>query len=205
LQCGLEQIPQRWITPIGDGVYLGPGIRDLPTAPATLQELTRRVIAVIGKLQRKSYSDLPWVPAGSVDLAKLPGSIYLKPHGAVESIAWANGSLPAEVKQAGGAEWEWAVGHGEASSLVCLAREGASLYINGVLVIKCAPGLPYVPATHRCPEGTRVIVTPGPGLHRVRLDLDSKSSVQDATVVLTYPDLHIRPWTSRDIPERAVL
>lgn len=205
LQCGLEQIPQKWITPIGDGVYLGPGIRDLPTAPKTLQDLTNRVIAVIGKLETKSFSDLPWFPTNTVNLARLPGTIRVKPHGATETIAWSNGDLPTEIKQAGGAEWDWSVDNDEPSKIVCLVREGASLYLDGALLVRCDPGQPYVPATHRCPEGTRIEVTPGKGLHRVRLDLDSKSSRQDATVILTYPDLHIRPWTSSDIPDRAIL
>ncbi|HEY8967266.1 MAG TPA: ADP-ribosylglycohydrolase family protein, partial [Candidatus Methylacidiphilales bacterium] len=59
LKLGAEAIPARWRDPIGDGVYLGPGIRDLD-APKTLQELTQRQGAVIGKLEKKAWSDLPW-------------------------------------------------------------------------------------------------------------------------------------------------
>jgi len=205
LVLGLEGIPAKWKEPIGDGVYLGSGIRDLPSAAKTLSDLTDQVIASIGKLEKKTMAEVPCSSDGSVSLAGLPGTIGITPLGDNQVIDWSNGELPAEIKAAGGGEWEWTVSHGDSQNIVCLAREGASLYLNGSLLLRCAPGLPYVPATHRCPDGCRVEVTPGKGTHQLRLELDSKVSDQDASVILTYPDLHICPWTSHDIPHRAVL
>lgn len=205
LQCGLEGIPAKWKDPIGDGVYLGPGIRDLPGAAKTLSDLTDQVIASIGKLETKSMNEVPWVPAGSVSLDGLPGTVGISSLADGQVIDWSNGEVPVEIKAAGGGEWEWTVSHSDSQNIVCLAREGASLYLNGSLLLRCEPGLPYVPATHRCPDGTRVEVTPGVGTHKLRLELDSKASEQDASVILTYPDLHICPWTGEDIPNRAVL
>ena len=205
LQSGLEGVPERWKTPIGDGVYLGPGIRDLVDAPASLLELTERVIAVIGKLEKKSMSEIPWTPEAPVKLTALPGTLHVLSLGQKQSVAWSNGELPAEVKSSGGAEWDWLVDHKESRAIICLAREGASLYLDNQLLVRCEAGLPYVPATHRCAEAARVAVTPGKGLHRVRVELDSKLAAQDVSVLLTYPDLHICPWTVGDLPHRATL
>lgn len=205
LQCGLEGIPAKWKDPIGDGVFLGSGIRDLPNAAKTLSDLTDQVIASIGRLEKKSMAEVPWSPDRSVSLDSLPGTIAINSLANNQAVKWSNGELPTEIKAAGGGEWEWTVSHNNSQSIVCLAREGASLYLNGSLLLRCVPGLAYVPATHRCPDGTRVEVTPGEGTHRVRLELDSDASSQDASVILTYPDLHICPWTSQDLPDRAVL
>lgn len=205
LQCGLEGIPEKWKTPIGDGVYLGPGIRDLSSAPVSLRELTKRVIAVIGKLEKKTLAEIPWTPEHFVELADLPATIALRSSEGDQTIRWANGELPSEIKQSGSGEWEWTVDHEESRNIVCLAREGASLYLDGKLLLRCPAGLPYVPATHRCPEEARIKVTPGKGLHRLKVELNAKSAAQDASVLLTYPDLHICPWTSDEIPDQAIL
>ncbi len=205
LALGAESLPERWKKPIGDDVYLGPGIRDLPDAPATLADLTRRVVALVGKLERKSLGDIPWTPSPTVSLGKLPGTIWLTPSDGGRPVAWANGELPTAIKEAGGGEWEWPVADDEARCIVCLADGGAKLSIDGVLVVRCEPGLPYVPATHRSPDGTRIAVKPGRGVHRVRVELESMSPSQRATVALTYPDLHICPWTEKELPHRAIL
>jgi len=205
LLLGLEEIPARWQEPIGDGIYLGPGIRDLAGAPTTLKELTGRVIAATGRLERKTLKDVPWSSPASASLEALPGTIRVQTCGGAGSVAWANGELPDEIKLAGGGEWDWHVENEEPGNIVCLAREGASLYLDCSLVLRCQPGLPYVPATHRCPEGSRVSLNPGRGVHRVRVVLDSCDPLQKATVILTYPDLHIRPWTTDELPNRAIL
>jgi hypothetical protein len=65
--------------------------------------------------------------------------------------------------------------------------------------------LPYVPTTHRSPEGSRIRVTPGEGSHEVRLELNSRDPRQDASVILAYPNMHICPWTKEELPHAAIL
>ncbi len=203
--AGADSIPKRWKEPIGEGIYVGPGILDID-APATLGELTRRTLAQIGRLARKPGTDICHAdPISPSDLKELPGTIAIQPAGGFSSVAWANGELPVAVKMAGGATWNWDVAHNEPRYLVCLARRGAKLYVDGELAVHCPPLLPYVPAPHRCPKEARVLLTPGAGSHAVRLELDSREEGQDATVMLAYPDLHLCPWTAQELPDRARL
>ena len=202
---GVEGIPKRWIEPIGEGVFVGPGIRGID-APGTLTELTRRTVALIGKLEPQPWQNSLWsreIPA--VDPATLPGSIGITPLGCQKSEGWANGELPAAVKQSRGAEWAWETTTDEAREIVCLARQGARLFVDGTLVLECPPGLPYVPAPHRCPEGSRERITPTIGKHTVRVELTSNAADQDASVILTYPNFHLCPWTGEDLHHQAWL
>ncbi len=196
-------IPKRWKEPIGEGVFLGPGILDVP-APATLTELTRRTCDVIGKLAPQS--GIPWpATARGPDLADLPGTIWIRPAQEIRTVPWANGELPAEVKAAGGASWSWEVSNDEPRELICLADAGARLFVDDRLVLDCPAGLPYVPATHRSPRGSRVPWQPEVGSHTVRVELNSRAPDQNATVLLAYPDLHLAPWTAQELPHRASL
>ncbi len=205
LILGAEQLPQRWIKPIGDGVFVGPGIRGI-CAPETLQELTERTVALIGKFKPQQWDNSFWdSTAGSVDLSQLPGTLILTPRDGSRPVPWANGELPGEIKRAGGATWTWHVAADEPREIICLARKGAKLFVDGALVIESPPGLPYVPATHRSAEGSRVRLSPNTGAHEVRLELTSSSSEQEASVILAYPNLHIAPWTESELPWQAIL
>jgi len=202
---GTEGIPTRWIEPIGEAVLVGAGIRDI-SAPTTLTELTERTMALIGKLERKIWDGAFWnISIPPVDLGNLPGTISITPTDGSHPNFWANGELPEEVKKAGGATWSWEVTSEEPCEIICLAREGARLFINDKLIIECPIGRPYVPATHRSTERSRACVSPGVGTHIVRLELNSHASSQDASVVLAYPNLHICPWTNEELPDAAVL
>ncbi|MEJ0000596.1 MAG: hypothetical protein WDO13_16405 [Verrucomicrobiota bacterium] len=86
-----------------------------------------------------------------------------------------------------------------------MARAGAKLFLDDQRVIECPPGLPYVPATHRSPAGSRVGVAVEAGRHRVRLELNRRGADQEASVILAYPNLHFCPWTHEDLPFRAEL
>ncbi len=57
-------------------------------------------------------------------------------------MPWANGELPKQVKCAGGARWTWQIVNDEPREIICLARKGAKLFIDGSLVIECPAGLP---------------------------------------------------------------
>jgi hypothetical protein len=206
LALGAGAIPARWIAPIGEGVYVGPGLLGIH-APTTLGELTDRTVALLGKLKPKTWADLDWSPSiPAVDLAALPGTILLRPLGGSAPVPFANGELPASVKAAGGAEWDWTPAHPDKPHfVVALARAGATLSIDGALIVDCPAGEPYVPATHRPSAKARSVFTPAAGTHRLRLKLGSRSTEQEATVLLAYANLHIAPWTEQDIPSPAVL
>lgn len=205
LLLGAEGIPARWSEPIGDGVFVGPGILNI-RAPRNLTELTARTLALIGKLEPRAWDGARWRQAPPpVRLADLPGTIWLTPADGGEPVAWANGELPAAVKHAGGAHWTWHVTTGEARRIVCLARAGARLFIDDQLVLECPAGLPYVPATHRSAEDSRLGLTPGSGTHHVRLELGSGDACQEASLILTYPNLHICPWTHDELPHASLL
>ncbi len=170
LQLGLQKIPEKWSGPIGEGVYLGPGMRDLANPPTTLRDLTARVIAAIGRLEKKSLEEVPWATAaGSVNLNALPGTISVTPLGTAAAVPWANGELPGKSsgRAAANGSGPWIMTRNETSSAGDRRR---SLLPRREMhpFLRCAPGKPYVPATHRCPGGSRVSVTPGRGLHRVR-------------------------------------
>lgn len=209
---GTDGIPARWIEPIGEGVFVGPGIVGID-APSTLTELTERTVDLIGKLAPMAWDASGWwQPPLPIDLKGLPGTISLTPlHGDRRlaqpplQLSWANGELPDEVKQAGGASWTWQVASDGPREIICLAREGAKLFIDDKEVIECPPGLPYVPATHRCPDASRIRVNPETGTHEVRLELNSRNPQQEASVILAYPNFHICPWTKEDLSNRAVL
>ena len=202
---GQAGIPARWIEPIGEGVFVGPGIIGI-NSPKTLTELTDRTAALIGKLEPKKWDAGFWSKAiPAVDLAALPGTIQLTSFGASESVPWANGELPPEIKLAGGGSWTWMVSNDETRGILCLARAGAKIFVDDLLAIECPAGLPYVPATHRSPAGSGVRFRAGKGIHRVRLELGSTDHRQEASVLLAYPDLHIAPWTNQELPERARL
>ena len=199
---GPAGIPAHWSAPIGDGVFVGPGIRDID-APVTLGELSARTAALIGKLEARPWNSGFWDQAvPDIDLTTLPGTILVAPFGG-DSMAWANGELPDAVKRAGGGTWVWEKPDNEPRKIICLARKGARLSIDDRLLIKCPPGLPYVPATHRCPQGSHAIVELPAGKHTLRIELDPDE--QDACVILAYPDMHLCPWTHDELPQRAVL
>ena len=206
LAIGAEAIPDRWRQPIGEGVFVGEGIVGI-NAAASLGELTNRTIALVGKLKAKDWSDLDWSPAiPAVDLATLPGTISLQPIDGSAPVLFANGELPAAVKAAGGAQWDWTPANpGKAHFIVALARSGAKLFADGRLVVNCPAGEPYVPATHRPAKSSRASFTPSSGPHRMRIELGSSDAGQDATVLLAYANLHLCPWTGEELPNHAVL
>ncbi len=201
---GAENIPDKWKAPIGNGVYVGPGILGIDS-PSTLEELTQRQTAQIGKLAKRSWDDLVLEPTPpAVDVATLPGTLTLTlPDG--ETALWANGELPASVKAAGGATWTWDKPDDSPRFLIALATAGARLYVDGERVVDCPPGVPFVPATHRCADPARQTVKLPAGKHEVRLELNKKDPEQDATVYLAYPNLHIAPWTIEELPKLAQL
>lgn len=206
LVLGFEKLPARWKEPIGDGVYLGPGIRDLSSAPQTLRELTDRVVAQIGKLEKKSLAEVPWQQSENPpSLENLSGTIEMFPSGSDTPVPWANGELPEEVKKAGGAEWEWNRQEDSQCALIFLAEQGGRLYVDDDLIMTLEPGLPYVPATHRAPSGCNCEIFITSGRHRVRVALDSSAPYQKASILLAYPDRHICPWSSEELPYRATL
>lgn len=202
---GAESIPGLWSRPIGDGVFVGPGIRGIDVPP-TLGELTRRTARLVGKLEPQRWNRSEWdhhFPV--VDLSHLSGTIGILPTGGKKPVPWANGELPAKIKQAGGGTWTWETSGDELREIICLARAGARLFLNEKLIHECPPGLPYVPAPHRCPEGSRVQVHPSPGTHRVRVELASDDPNQDASVILTYSNFHLCQWSGPELPHKAVL
>jgi ADP-ribosylglycohydrolase len=203
---GSEAIPDRWRQPIGEGVFVGAGIAGI-NAATSLGELTDRTLALIGKLKPKTWTDLDWSPpVPSVNLATLPGTISLQPIDGSPPVPFANGELPASVKAAGGGEWDWIPAHPhQLHYIVALARAGAKLFIDGKPVVDCPAGEPYVPATHRPSAKARAAFIPAPGVHRVRIELGSRSVTQEATVLLAYSNLHIAPWTAQDIAHPALL
>jgi hypothetical protein len=202
---GSDGIPAHWSEPIGEGIFVGPGIIGI-SAPKTLTDLTERTVALIGKLERKTWDDSVWNKSlPPVDLVRLRGTICVIPQNEIHFTLWANGELPEEVKQAGGACWPWQITTDGSREIICLAREGARLFIDDKLIIECPAGLPYVPATHRSPAGSRIKVNPGIGTHKVQFELNSCNPRQEASVILAYPNLHIAPWTGDELPEAANL
>jgi len=205
LILGAEGIPSRWIEPIGEGVFIGPGILGIE-APKTLGELTRRTAQLSGKLEVRKWDNSFWKqPRMPVRLEDLPGTIRVTPIPGGDPVPWANGELPEQVKGAGGASWTWQLATDEPREIICLARGGARLFLDDMPVMECPAGLPYLPATHRSPEGSRIRVHPGIGTHHVRLELGASDPRQDASVILAYPNLHICPWTETELPHKAIL
>lgn len=202
---GAEKIPREWAAPLGEGVFIGPGIQGI-NAPKTLGELAKRTIRLIGKLPPVKWDSGIWdrLPP-EVDLATLPGTIRLAPLDGGPPVPWANGELPGEVKRAGGATWQWDVAADEPREIVCLARRGARLFIDGKPVHETPVGLPYVPAPHRVPPETRLAICPSAGTHAVRLELNRREPEQEASVILVYPNFHLCPWTAVELPHHAFL
>ena len=206
LAIGAEAIPDRWRQPIGESVFIGDGIIGI-RSPATLSELTDRTTALIGKLERKTWTALNWSPdIPVVNLVALPGTIWLHPLDGSDSVPFSNGELPPAIKKAGGAEWDWTPSHpGKPRYIIALARAGAKLHIDGNIVVDCPAGEPYVPATHRSSKLSRISFTPSVGTHHVRIELGNSDVNQDATVLLAYANLHLCPWTEHELPNYALL
>lgn len=190
---------RRWTDPIGDGVWLGPGMIGLDGAPTTLGELTARSVALAQ--QRLSPSLVP--APRSVELRHLSGTIGIRPRDGSLALPWANGELPAAVCAAGGGDWDWHPGEGSGKPhhLVCQAPGGARLLIDGETVIRCPPGTPYLPAVHRGPAATRTVFTPiGSRPLRVRVELDQCAARQAAGVILAEANRDLTPWTGEILP-----
>ncbi|MCL5770321.1 MAG: hypothetical protein M1588_03290, partial [Planctomycetes bacterium] len=160
------------------GVSVGPGICGI-SAPRTLAELTERTLRLGERLRdgSKPRLILP-LPTGLVNLRNLPGTIDLVVPGSSQTVPWANGELPAAVQRAGGATWLWQVGArvGQPHYLIGLAEQGARLWIDDELLIDCPAGLPYVPATHRCPAAARAAFTPKKESYRIRVELNGAAA-----------------------------
>lgn len=193
---GPDSIDARWKTPVGDGVFLGPGIQGIRSAD-TLGDLTARTVALAERFATLAEKPSPVVaPIPAVALADLPGTIFLQPLDGSAPVAWANGELPPSVLAAGGAEWDWTVGPEvrEDCHLVALARSGCRLLLDGVPVIICPAGVPFVPAVHRPANEAHIVFKPARSSYRVRLELASRSPDQDVSVLLGTRALHLSTW-----------
>jgi ADP-ribosylglycohydrolase len=204
---GPDGINERWKTPIGDGVFLGPGIIGIRSAD-TLHDLTERTYALtrsFAALSDKTVAAPAPIPA--VDLAALPGTIQLQPIDGSAPVLWANGELPASVLAAGGAEWTWTVGPESRPGchIVALARSGARLFLDGKILIDCPPGLPFVPAVHRSAASARAAFTPANASYRVRLELGSRDPAQDTSVLLATLPMHLTTWNGTVLPNAPLL
>ncbi|MDD2706965.1 MAG: ADP-ribosylglycohydrolase family protein [Verrucomicrobiae bacterium] len=199
---GREGIPERWLSPIGEEVFLGNGILGI-RAPRTLTELTERTLCQAKLLASTPEPALTLPPAkGNVDLQNLPGTISIQPNGRQDTVCWANGELPAAVKSAGGGTWAWQPGKAleQPHFLIGLARQGMRLWVDEKLVVDCPSGEPYVPATHRCPASARAAFIPTHSNHRIRVELNSCEELQEASVLLAAANLHLAMWLPDDLP-----
>ncbi len=197
---GRRGIPARWSDPIGGGVFVGPGIIGID-APTTLNDLTIRSLALMNRARdSRPEPESPPAPTGEVDLAALPGSIWIEPIDGSPAVAWANGELPPSVKAAGGAEWDWLPSaDGQTYGLMALAKAGATLSLDGEPLVVCPPDLPYVPAPHRCPHSSQRSAAAA-GSRRVRLELASRDPGQQASAVLSEANHHLAPWSGVALP-----
>ena len=199
---GPDGIGDRWKKPIGEDVFVGPGIQGI-RAPATLGELTERTLALAERFSASGGVAPEAVsPPPSVDLRGLPGTIRLEPLDGSAPVAWANGELPPEVRLAGGAEWIWRVGPecGDHVWIVALARGGARLFVDGQMIIDCPPGQPFVPAVHRPADPSRTRFVPRKSVHRMRLELGPSSSSFEASVLLASSSMHLTTWDGAVLP-----
>lgn len=204
---GPEGMAERWKKPIGEGVWLGPGIRGI-RSPDTLGDLTARTLALADRFGALGEKPLPKpAPIPGVTPATLPGTIRLEPLDGSAPVAWANGELPTEVLAAGGAEWTWTVGEETRAGavLVALARSGCRLLIDGEAVVDCPAGVPFVPAVHRPAPESRVVFKPRAANHRMRLELLSRDPRQEATVLLAALNQHPTTWDGTVLPHAPTL
>jgi ADP-ribosylglycohydrolase len=194
----------RWTKPIGDGVYLGPGMIALRDPPRTLGQLSERSL----RLAEQRSTAMPVVPASRwVDMSTLRGTILLHPLDGSPAIPWANGELPTGVKAAGGATWDWLPGarNGLRHFIVSLADTGCRLSVAGSVVVDCPAGLPYVPAVHRCPAGSRTACTALATAQRIELRLGSCDPRQRASVILAEANMDLTTWDGTALPHQGQL
>ncbi len=204
---GKEGIPHRWIAPIGEEIAVGPGIAGI-LAPGTLSELTERTLNAVGRLTPQSWDSSLWERLSGPPqcrLEELPGTIGITPGNTCTPVPWANGELPEPVKAAGSASWEWIVSEPLERALFCMAEKGARLYIDDRLVIRCPPGIDYVPAPHRSNKECVVRIRIAPGRYRVRVELDEAGALQSASIILLHINLHLAEWTEKRLPDNATL
>lgn len=89
---GPTGIAERWKKPIGDGVWLGPGIIGIRSA-GTLGDLTARTVALTERFRASVEKPLPTIaPIAPVTLEALPGTIRLEPLDGSAPVAWATGN-----------------------------------------------------------------------------------------------------------------
>ncbi|MBC2603412.1 ADP-ribosylglycohydrolase family protein [Puniceicoccus vermicola] len=207
MMIGPEGIDERWKTPIGDGVFIGPGIIGIQAAE-TLADLTDRTLKLQKKFAKQSLTPLPALPAiPVVNLNDLPGTIGILPRGETSPVPWANGELPREVLEAGGAEWTWTVGPESRNGcrFVALAREGCRFYLDEQLILDCPTESEFVPAVHRPIQEAKTIFQPSQASYRVRLELNSRSADQEASAYIGLPNYHITTWDGSVLPHAATL
>ncbi|MDR0533811.1 MAG: ADP-ribosylglycohydrolase family protein [Verrucomicrobiales bacterium] len=198
---GAEQLPKKWLAPLGNAVAVGPGILAI-SAPKTLEELTERSLALIDRAKTLT-PQLPVKPADFPAQTQLRGNVTIS--AGSTSILWANGELPDEIKANGGCALQWHVGEnvGRPFRLIALARDGCQLWIDGKKIIDCPAGLPYIPATHRSPTGSFVDFLPTQDRYEIRIELNSRSPIQPATLLLADAALHLVPWNGEQLPHTA--
>lgn len=200
LQIGASAIPEPWSKPIGAQVHLGPGILGID-APADLDALTDRTLALQGTLPRSTWGDVVCDPRfAPVDEARLPGCITSLPTGASAGVPWSNGDLPRAVKAAGGASWTWTKTDDRPLRLLALAPAGIRVTLDGTDLLTCPPGLDFVPAPHRAPPASRRRIDVPAGKHHVAVVLGSSDPDQPANVTLTEANLHLTPWDETILP-----
>jgi ADP-ribosylglycohydrolase len=199
---GREGLPEKWLAPLGDAVTIGPGILGI-RAPATLQELTERSLALIDRADELAPI-LPG-PVPVPPIKSLPGTVDLT--SSLATVSWANGELPPEIKSTGGGSLEWRAGVdlGKRFRVIGLAREGCRVWVDGKKLVDCPAGVPYVPATHRSARGSSAIFIPTRESHDVRIELNSANPWQEATLLLADAAFHIAPWNDLPLPHRAEL
>ncbi|XHR31236.1 MAG: ADP-ribosylglycohydrolase family protein [Chthoniobacteraceae bacterium] len=203
MSLGTDALPSQWIEPLGDSLAIGPGIRCI-RAPKGLRELTERSIALRDRAAELAPV-FPSQPLSAPSAGCLPGCVEITSGNLV--VSWANGELPPEIKALGGGAWEWQSGDGLSKTfrVIALARDGLRLWIDGRLVIKCPPGVPYVPATHRAPESACALFRPSRAVHEIRVELNSANPWQAASVLLADASLHLAPWSAVDLPYCPIL
>jgi ADP-ribosylglycohydrolase len=199
-EIGREGIPPRWLEPIGERILLGEGILEID-GPADVSSLTERIL----RLQRKIDTSIPPPrlppPLPERDLADTPWDVTVRDESNLPIARWRNGQLPESVLQSGVARWTWTV-NGSAGSpfrLICLAPEGARLWIDGQLLVNCPPGTDFIPATHRCPAEACATFVPEKSDYEIRVELPGRRQCAQAEVLLTDSSFHLAPWNGEPL------
>ena len=205
-----ENIPEKWLAPIGNAIVLSPGLRDMKLIPETVDDLTEMVVELRNRIGNYAY---PW--NGEVLPSKLPEDDdtqiriplrrkFVSRHDEVvdDDAAGTGITLPGHWNRFSKDEFdgEVMVFTGqlkiENPTPVRISVYGSTetrCWIDGELIIKWTGGEAYAPSSHRRYDDTYFDMSLSGGKHQIVVSI-SKPEAEDTELFILVSGSTTNKW-----------